>query len=237
MKLSSVTSTTRKPSPLELKRLIRVGLASLFALAPPMLLAQSEENARLEAIADKLDAVPVYYLERENGQRYTVDAGPDKPAVAPVFFYVGSAQSLRDDLLLKESPVDTSVVRAGLGEVYMSIQDSQSSEISYALIGDPWQVSEARRVNQDDSFNQTPLFAVQLKDKSGFLTMKNADGTQLLPLFVESQRALAAVNGMVQQNQDLDGGLTVSAVPLGTAVSDMVNGRLDVETVIFIPPQ
>lgn len=233
----SNSSPIRQPIPLKLKRLTRVGLVSLVALAPAILAAQTAEDSRLTAITDKLDAVHVYYLERESGQRYTVDAGPDKPAVSPVFFYEGSAQSLRDDLLLKEPPVETGVVRVGLGEIYMSIQDLQSSDVHYALISDPWQVSEARRVNEDENFNETPIFAVQMKGKDGFLSMKNTDGTPLLPLFVESQRALAAVDIMVQQNPDMKGGLAVSALPLSTAVSDMVNGRLDVESVIFIPPQ
>lgn len=236
------------PSPLKqhsrpgVDRLARNGLATLVALAllallPALVSAQTDDGARFEAIADKLDAVPVYFLERMNGQRYTVDAGQDEPAVAPVFFYAESARSLRDDLQTREPPVETSVTRAGLGEIYMSIRDAEESEVSYALIGEPRQVSEARRINQDDDFSQAPVFAVQREDDGRFLPMRDTDGTLQLPLFIESQRARAAVEVMAQQNPDREDELVVSALPLQTAVNDMVSGRLDIESVIFIPPR
>lgn len=229
--------TKRLPASQGLQGLARKSLATLIALSPALLVAQSDEELHLNVIADKLDAVTVYYLEYSGGERYSVDAGPGRPAVAPVFFYSASAQSLRDDLLTKEPPVETRLTAAGLGEVYMSIQDSASSSVSYALIGDPWQVNEARRLNEDALFNQTPVFAVQEAASGGFLTMRNSEGVSVMPLFIESQRALAAVELMEQQNPEVQQELTVIALPLQTAISDMVNGKLSAESVIFIPPQ
>ena len=220
------------------KRFSRYLLVPLMAfLIPTALAAQPKEAASPDAIAEKLNAVPVYYLERNSGKSHTVDAGPDKPAVAPVFFYSGSASSLRDDLLTKTPPIETSLVRAGLGKIYLNMRNPEKSDFRYALIADPTQVDAARRITGNEDFNETPVFAVRQKEEGGFLTMKNPDGTVALPLFIESQRAYAALNIVLQQNKDMDGKLAVSALPLQTAINDMIGGRLEANAVVFIPPQ
>ncbi|PPI79394.1 hypothetical protein DXI23_03845 [Marinobacter flavimaris] len=220
------------------KQLAIRSLAALFVLLTCDVFAAETQNAtKLKAIADKLNAVPVYFLERPTGERYTVDAGKDGVTVVPVFFYAGSAGSLRDDLLTKEPPVETMVIQKGLGEIYSNMQNSKHSKVKHALIADPAQVDAARRIMKDDSFNETPVFAVRMKDGGGFLTMKNADETHSLPFFIESQRAFAALNLMVNQNEDFKGQLAIAAIPLKTAVNDMLDGRLETRTVLFIPPQ
>lgn len=220
------------------KRLTTYSLTALCLLLTSAALAGDTESGKeLKAITEKLNAVPVYFLKQTTGELYTIDPGVDEASVVPVFFYAGSAESLQDDLLTKKPPVKTTVVQEGLGEIYSSMRNREKSELKHALIADPAQVDAARRITNNNSFNETPVFAVRMKDGSGFLTMKNADGTHSLPFFVESQRAFAALNLMVNQNDDFEGKLAVSAIPLRTAVGDMIDGRLETKNVLFIPPQ
>ena len=212
-------------------------MALCLLLTSGALAGDAESGEDLKAIAEKLNAVPVYFLTQTTGKLYTIDPGGDKASVVPVFFYAGSAESLQDDLLNKEPPVKTTVVQEGLGEIYSNIGNKEKSTLKHALIADPAQVDAARRITKNESFNETPVFAVSMKDGSGFLTMENSDGTHSLPFFIESQRAFAALNLMVNQNHDFEGKLTIAAIPLRTAVSDMINGRLETRTVLFIPPQ
>ena len=69
------------------KHLTAHSLAALFVLLASDAFAAETENApKLKAIADKLNAVPVYFLEQTTGERYTVDPGKDEDSVVPVFF-------------------------------------------------------------------------------------------------------------------------------------------------------
>lgn len=197
--------------------------------------AAQDDEIQLEEVAQKLNQVPVFYLVREGGDPHTVSANNSGNAIAPVFFYRQSAESLQTDL--SEQGSDLTIKETALGKVYLQLTEQKSNQPRFALIGDPGQVMQARILNEDDSFNAVPLFSVRQESTGSHLTMNDSQGNQVLPLFVESQRVKAALAIVQEQNSDMAEDLEIVAIPLETVVSDMVNGGLPFEKVQFIPPQ
>lgn len=219
-----------------MQKLIIVALMVIFTAggASPLVVAQ-EENVELDQVARKLDRVPVFYLVRENGVPHTVSANNNGKAIAPVFFYRQSAESLQKDL--SGQGTDLSIKETALGRVYLQLSEQSSDGHRFALIGDPGQVMQARILNGDDSFNAVPVFSVRQQSTDSHLTMLDSEGNQVLPLFIESQRVQAALAIVQEQNTDMSEDLEIVAVPLETVVSDMVRGRLPYEKVVLVPPQ
>lgn len=227
---------SKTPFEVGAQKIVVVAFVLMFtAFGASRLAVAQDKSIDLDQVADKLDQVPVFYLVRENGDPHTVSANSNDQPIAPVFFYRQSAESLQKDL--SEQRTELSIKEAALGSVYLQLSKQNSAGPRFALIGDPGQVMQARILNEDNSFNAVPVFSVRHESTGSHLTMRDSEGAQVLPLFIESQRVKAALAIVQEQASDSSEDLEIVAVPLETVVSDMVNGRLPYEKVLFVPPR
>ncbi|NEO30803.1 MAG: hypothetical protein F6K36_10295 [Symploca sp. SIO3C6] len=243
-----------------MKSLVRWG-ATLGLVGSTLVSSWLSSNLRALALTETevmtmLQPVPVFTVTDSNGSPLV--ASVPKPgqeetqqAVAGVFISPQDAQAFVERLKKDKPDLGNQVLvqAVSLSDIYQLDQKNEqqsandSEGLDFAFVPRQQQVQLAQQLlvrngQTQQQFQGVPLFYAKGGPEKGYLTVKQEDGTQVIPFFFEQGQLQAMVENFKRQNPNIADSVTMEVVPLENVIDTLeTSDNKQLNNIVLVPSQ